>query len=655
MESVGRACACCVVGLTGLVNALSAQEVADTALVPPLVITATRLPMDPHRITARVTVITGAQLRASGVTYLADALRDAPGVSVARSGSFGSVTSAFVRGGQSDYVQVLIDGVPVNDPGGAYNWADLSVANIERVEVMRGPAGVLYGTDAVTGVVHIITKEGAGPTRASAEVRTGTYGTLDVTAGASGGSGDASFSAQVRRTDTDGTLAFNNQYDNTTLSGRLTLAPDERTRAAISLRYTESEYHFPTDGSGALVDSNRYTLHEATTVGLEVSRYFSETVHAEMLAGLSLGDGGGIDEPDFVGDTVGSYASRSQRSLARITLEGRAHVYLPLDGVATIGAVVERQSERSVADFQSSFGPFSSTVDVERTNAGGYVQLLGQVADPVSLQLGGRVDRNEAFGTFVTGRAGATVDVTASTRLSASVGTAFKEPTFIENFGGGFVVGNEELVPERVVSWEMSAEQSLFSSRLVVAATYFDQRFRDLIQFTAMPAVPDDGNFYNVAAANANGVELEGQLRATPTLRIWGTYTYLHSRVTDPGFQIDPGGEFEAQASLLRRPSYALALGGRYELGRVGVGGQYRYVGSRADLDFATFPSTRVTLPGYHVVDVYGDVTLVGRPDSRSIDLTARIENLLDEEYQEIVGFAAAGRLVMVGVRVGSE
>ena len=329
----------------------AAQEVADSVTLPAVVVTATRVPMDPERITSRLTVISGDDLRKEGVTYVADALRAVAGVSMARNGSFGAVTSAFVRGGQSDYVQVLVDGVPVNAPGGAYNYADLTVANIERVEILRGPAGVLYGSDAVTGVVHIITKNGTGPTRVEAEVRAGTYGSLDVIAGARGGSETASFSAEVRRTNTDGILAFNNQYDNTTLTGRLILLPDDRTEAALSVRYADSEYHFPTDGSGALVDSNQYSLNDAMTVGLEVSRAFSQAVKGEITVGMNLGNTGSVNEQDFADDTLGTYASRTQRQLDRKFVDGRVHISLPGDGVLSVGGVFEYQSSGPCRSF----------------------------------------------------------------------------------------------------------------------------------------------------------------------------------------------------------------------------------------------------------------------------------------------------------------
>ncbi|MBI1808865.1 MAG: TonB-dependent receptor, partial [Gemmatimonadetes bacterium] len=133
-----------------------------------VVVTATREPVASAVPTATTTVLRGDDLRAAGITRVADALRLVPGASVVGSGSVGSQTSLFLRGGNSDYVRVLIDGVPVNDAGGGFDFSTLTTANIDRIEVLRGPASVLYGSDAVTGVIQLFTRQGAGPLHWSA-------------------------------------------------------------------------------------------------------------------------------------------------------------------------------------------------------------------------------------------------------------------------------------------------------------------------------------------------------------------------------------------------------------------------------------------------------------------------------------------------------
>jgi vitamin B12 transporter len=167
-----------------------AQEPPDSALLPPIVVTATRVPTRADRLGQRVTVLSGAELRAAGVVTVADALQNVAGLNVVRTGAPGAATSVFVRGGESDYVKVLVDGVPVNEPGGAYDFAHLTLDNVDRIEVLRGPGSVLYGSDAVSGVVQVFTRAGG---RRSGGARAGTLGTVEPDAAVGAGGPTAAF------------------------------------------------------------------------------------------------------------------------------------------------------------------------------------------------------------------------------------------------------------------------------------------------------------------------------------------------------------------------------------------------------------------------------------------------------------------------------
>ena len=168
---------------------LAAQQDSGVTTLPDIVVSEARLPVPAHAVTSDITVLSGDELRTRGITLLQDALREVPGLNVVQGGSFGAVSSVFARGGESDYVKVLVDGVPVNDPGGAFDFSSLTLDDVERIEIVRGPASVTYGSDAVTGVVRIVTRTGRGPTRADAIARAGTFGTWDGSATASGSAG----------------------------------------------------------------------------------------------------------------------------------------------------------------------------------------------------------------------------------------------------------------------------------------------------------------------------------------------------------------------------------------------------------------------------------------------------------------------------------
>src|SRR5256886_14145275 len=233
---------------------LPAQPPPDAVKLNRVVATATRIPTPAADLPVAVTVISGVQLRQQGIRTVAEALRTVPGASVVTTNAYGSQTSLFLRGGESDYVKVLIDGVPQNAPGGAYDFANLTTDNVERIEVVRGPASVLYGSDAVTGVVQIFTRDGRGPARGTVAVIGGTSGSSALDATLAAGGERAGYSVGVSRFASDGLYPFNNQYRNEVVTGRVRLRPDERTDAALSLRYGDALYHFPTDGSGDTVD-----------------------------------------------------------------------------------------------------------------------------------------------------------------------------------------------------------------------------------------------------------------------------------------------------------------------------------------------------------------------------------------------------------------
>src|SRR5204862_1082845 len=172
-------------------------------MLTPVVVTATRLPTPADAVPAAVTVLTGEALRSQGIQTVAEALRTVPAAHVVVTDAYGSQTSLFLRGGNSDYVKVLIDGVPQNAPGGAYDFANLTTDNVERIEVVRGPVSVLYGSDAVAGVVQIFTRDGGGATHGSVAARGGTYGTGALDATLSAGDARASYALSVSRFSSD--------------------------------------------------------------------------------------------------------------------------------------------------------------------------------------------------------------------------------------------------------------------------------------------------------------------------------------------------------------------------------------------------------------------------------------------------------------------
>lgn len=628
-----------------------AQQPADTVQLEPVVITATRVPVPRSSVPLAVTVLDGKELRARGIRHVSEALRNVPGFAVVQSGSFGGTTSLFLRGGEANSVKVLVDGVPLNQPGGAVDLANLTLDNVERVEIVRGPASVLYGSDAVAGVVQIFTRRGAGRTRGEVSVRAGTFATAAAEAGLHGGTGAVSYGFGFARSTTDGILDFNNDYDNTVWSGSVRAASEGRTDVALSLRYTDSEFHVPTDGTGRLVDRNAFSLSEQLSGALDVGHWLSDRVEGRLLLTLHEFDGGFDDRPDGPADTLGFFGFNTVQDVTRRAADGRVNLHVG-EAVVTAGATFEEQKERSLSESLSQFGNSTSSLEVERLNYAYYGQLYATPVPGLAVTLGLRVDENEEFGSFFTYRGGASYQLPTGTRLRASAGRAFKEPTFLENFSTNpFFRGNPDLDPERSLSWEFGVEQTASGGRVRVAATYFDQRFRDLIQFTFAPPNPDGPHFFNVPAADASGVELEVTLAPVAGLTVGGNFTGLDTDVRDPGFDVATGDEFVRDSTLLRRPATVFGIEATYALlDHATLAASVRHVGERADRDFGSFPATRVTLEPYTDVAVSAEVDLVRGAAGPALTLRGRVDNLLDEEFQEAFGFRAPGRRVTVGI-----
>ena len=630
-----------------LATRAAAAQQTDTTILRPVVISATRTPIDKQVAPASVTVIRGEELKARGITTVSEALSLVPGLSLVRSGSLGATTSLFARGGESDYVKVLVDGVPLNNPGGSLDFANLTTDNLDRIEVVRGPASVVYGSDAVAGVIQLFTRRGAGAARGFADLRAGTFSTVEGSAGVSGGSHAVGYSLGLANRQTDGALAFNNDYWNRTASGRLSFTPSFAT-LDFTARRTDAAFHFPTDGAGNIVDSNAVRRDHRTVVGLDASRHLTSRVDLRLVGAAMRLDGGSSNQPDSPGDSTGFYGEDDSR-IERRSVDLRTDIRASSKATVSLGAVVEREQARSNSTSQfQTFPTASTTFAAHRTNEAFYAQVVGGVSK-LTYTASGRADDNGGFGNFVTGRASLGVQMTPNVSVRAAVGNAFKAPAFEETFSSAFTIGNPDLDPERTTSWEASAEYRI-AGRLTASATYFDQRFRDLIQYVVGDESIDfRGTNANLGDATARGVELEARAPVVGRFDLGANATFLRTRVTDAGN--GAFGTFVNGERLLRRPAQAGTVNADFRVARNSkIGAAVRYVGKRDDRDFNA--DARIELPSYTLVDLSAELSLA--PAGRSfapLTLTGRIENLFDKKYEPAFNFPAPGTTVLVGMR----
>jgi len=619
---------------------LMLQQAPDTIELKPVVVTASRVDVPASALPAAITVLRSVDLQARGIRTVAQALQLVPGAHIVETGSYGGQTSLFMRGGENDYVKVLIDGVPVNQPGGALDLAHLTTDNVDRIEVVRGPASVLYGSDAVTGVIQVFTRLGTGPMRLGLDAQAGTYTTTNFGADVEGGTSTAGYSVRVSRFGSRGLYPMNNGYRNAAVSGRLRLKPDARTEANLSYRYGDDLYHFPTDGQGAPTDSNQFSENRGPLASLQLRRTLGTL---ELGADATFRETRQLftDDPDSQGQDAFRSDDLIRRAGAGMLLTWRPRASTAL----TAGVDYEDESQQGRSVFVSGGTAFPDSVDVQRWTTGYYAQAVFDLS-PVAITAGGRVDDNSAFDTHGTYRVGLVFRPRGDTRLHGSVGTGFKEPTFFENFASGFVRGNPDLKPEQSTSWEASIERSMARGRLTLTGTYFDQQFRDLIDFTGSPPVGQP-SYFNVPGADSRGVELEVNGVLTPAFAVAVRYTFLRTTVITGGADTSADALFVPGKPLLRRPAHTVAPELGMNLGartRLIVGA--RWVGKREDLDFTRAPgSRRVTLDPYTHVNVAVEYSL------GSVQITAQVENAFDDQTPEISGYQPRGRTVLAGAR----
>lgn len=631
---------------------------SDTTKLQDLVVTATRYAIPRREAPATVTSVSGQELRGRGFRFVADWLREVPGVAIVPTGSIGGVTSLFLRGGESDYTKILVDGVAVNLPGGAIDLANLSLENVERIEVLRGPASVLYGSDAVTGVIQIFTRRGRGTGQLNTTLMAGSNGTSDLRVGYSGQAGIMDWSAHVARFGSSGSYPFNSQYRSLTGSGRLGLRPDARTDLALAFRTGDGESHFPTDFAGVPADSNQYTTERSLSIGLDAGRQLSPTVSLRLAGSLFRSRRGYQDASDGAADTTGfGFASTRDGVARRGVLDARLRWDVASRLSLTGGTEwsTESADENSMTSSNFGGGVFAEQgqFDARRSNAAYYAQAQVQATRGLDLHSGFRLEDNSVFGGFSTWRFGAVLLPNTAWRLHAAAGTAFRQPTFAEQFADTpFEVGNPNLEPEQAVTWEVGVESRLANGALEISATWFDQQFRNMIQYRFTN--PGDPTYQNLARAEARGLELGGHWQMTGSLSLSAGYTRLLTEVLEAG---SPGPAFAPGQTLLRRPPHSGTAGARW-IGRSGarVDVDLLLVGRRDDVDYSAFPAARAPLDGYQLINLSADLPLL-QPGSGlifgEVAVTARVDNLFNERYLTVIGFPGRGRVLLAGFRIG--
>jgi vitamin B12 transporter len=664
-------------------------QLVVTAIADHLVVTATRTPTPADEIAGSVSVITQEDLQRGNQSQVLEPLRLIPGLAVLQSGGRGSITSIFTRGGESDYNKVLIDGVPVNAAGGLFDFGFLTPENLERVEVVRGPRSALFGSDAMTGVIQLITQRGT--TETPVLELSGEGGNLDShreTAILSGLTRWFDYAASYAYQKTDGRFR-NSDFLNRSASINVGFKLNSQADLRFTTRLNNNTLGVPDAVARQFADPDQRQKHHdmalsgafdwrTTSRWSQTARFiFSEfDTHSfdPVAQDLSKPDTPALPPGSFGSDFVFSFRDHQKR----LGFHYQTIAALSSANVLTGGVDFEHESAVFTADF--------SRVSPERNNLGLYIQDQMSFAERVFLNAGVRLERNSGdvpadlrealaslgntvsigdvgFGVKANPKIAATYFVRrhqegkfGATKFNASFGTGIKEPSLVEAFSPStFFLGNPSLKPEHAISFDVGFAQEFFNRKASLEAIYFDNHFRDQIVFvfdplTFGPVELADGrltNFINQERASARGLELIGAARPALKLRFAASYTFLRSRLDRSENSLA-----EIGLPLLRRPRHSGGFEINWIDNRFDVSFDGSLVGRRRDLD--PISGSRFLANQQPIFnDGYAKLNLAGsyRINHR---LTAylRADNLSNQEYEEILGFPAYKTNFRVGLRV---
>lgn len=632
-----------------------------------IVVTATRVPSQVAEIPAGVTVIDRVTIEARGYTTLVDALSAVPGLRVAQSGGPGSQASVFVRGTESRHVLVLLDGVPINDPGDpnqAFNFGVDTLADVERIEVVRGPMSSLYGSGAIGGVINIITRRGQAALHGSVTAAGGLprQGLLQGDIAGRSGIWDYAASAEGQsllgfdQTPKRESGVYSGERDgdrNKQAEITLGVTPWQDTRISLLLRARDAKYGYDEQGTDpanfllTTFDGGNATGYDASLFGrLGVTSKLLDGAWDTSLYLSRLRDDRRytvtFDPADPTGDVADDRYHGWRNDVAWNNV-----VALPDWGAAretrlTFGYEHSNDNADSKVDENSYLGPFTSLVRAHADTDSGYAgletRLWGRLLTTAQL----REDATTIAGDAFTWRLGATLALPeVSARLHAAYGTGFRAPALFDRYGiEAFFMGNPNLKPEFSRGWEFGGAADLALGQAGVATlslTYFDNRIRDLITFAFGST---SSTLVNVGAARAHGVEATLDWRWADWVSVDAAYTYTDSRDLDSG------------ARLLRRPYNQASLDLRLSPVRgVTVAPEVLYVGSFVDY-LTNDQGFQGIAPGLSPSGWLVNVNASWQA-TRRVSLFVWAKNIGGSRFEPVNGYQTPGASFLAGARVG--
>jgi vitamin B12 transporter len=609
-----------------------------------LMITTTKLTMPMEQVGGSISVVTRRQIQQMQAQSLTEVLRQVPGVNVVQNGPIGSPSSIFIRGANPEHTLVMIDGVRLNDPiapGRTFNYIDqLSPDMVDRVEVLRGPQGPLYGSESIGGVINVITRTGEGSPTLSAKVTAGSYGTIQEDVSAGGSAGKLQGFVHATRQDVRGFSAASSRYGNHELDGfhhtnllsKLQYQPLQNLKLDVLSMFSRAQSDLDNFGGRGGDDPNYTAGSQIFLIGGNSDLKLLNG-RVEQITRLSFTDTKRDTHNGF--DVAHPFDSERSRYNGRLfSLDVINHVQLHRTNTLTVGMNLQNENGNSVYRSQSFFGPYNSDFqNRSATNLAFYAQDTIKLWDRWVTTLGMRSDHHNRFGHYNTYRAATTYIIRETgTSFKASYGTGFKAPTLYQLYSS---FGDPNLNPETSQGWDAGVEQALFHNRLQLGATYFQNRINNLIQFSPL------FTYQNIAKARTQGMET--YLTATPLRNVTLRASYTYTDTKDMSMNSATSGD-----PLLRRPRNKFSINLNYQPRKnINVNLDVTHIGQRSDMDFTVYPSSEVKLSAATLINL-----AVSYDITRHINLYGRLVNILDTPYELVKGYGTPRISAYGGIRL---
>lgn len=593
-------------------NSLFAEE----KTLEEIVITATKIAEPLAETTSDLVVIKEDEIKRMNVEFVTDVLRKIPELNLIQNGGTGQTATVFLRGGDSRHTLVMIDGVKVQNPNtGSFDFSGISVDDIERIEIVKGPQSTLYGSEAMAGVINIITKKGTGKPKVDVSVESGSFGTYKPSFAVSGGDEKLDYRLTTAYFHTDGISSAKegrekDGYKNALLSGKFGIKPTKNFELELSGRYYSDRSEF--DGFDFIkkeaIDDFNFVQHGYHYVVSGKGRLYLFDIWEQLLTASFVKDSIKGRDPDHE-DFFSNYDITSGMDI----IEWQHNFYL--SDIYTLTGGVEYRKERG-----ENIGTFDESIE---NNAFYLNNKLKFFKGDLIFDAGLRHDDHEAFGNKTTYRVGAIYNVkSAALRMRSSYGTGFRAPALNELFFPFY--GNLNLKPEECTAWEVGLEKDFLNQRVSLSIIYFEQEYKNLIQTDPLTFMAS-----NIAEAEVKGIETGAIVKLRDNLNIKAGYTYLDTEDKSTGQR------------LTRRPKDKINLSAVFSMGKASFVANYTFVGERFD------SAVERNLTSYSLVNLSGNYNA-----TKDIMLFGRIDNLLDKDYEEAGSYGTPGLSVFAGVRV---